>query len=104
MNNKKLYVFTFIVFSISILLSLLFIVFSILSIIIVKAIPPFIFLLIFSGLIILLTLHCYKCVKYTNMSNRFGVPTLRKLSNVTLYYRLYSVYARQLCLVYCFSR
>ena len=64
MKIKKLQLFTLIVLCLSILLTLSFTVFSVLNIIIVKAIPPFIVLLAITVLFALLSLHCYRCKKF----------------------------------------
>ena len=75
MGTKKLQLFTLIVLCLSILLTLLFSVSSVLSIIIVKAIPPFIVLLLMTVLFALLSLHCYRCKKFNEVKKHklFGV-------------------------------
>ena len=70
MKIKKLQVFTLIVLCLSILLTLSFTVFSVLNIIIVKAIPPFIVLLAITVLFALLSLHCYRCKKFNEDERR----------------------------------
>ena len=67
MGTKKLQLFTLIVLCLSISLTLLFSVFSVLNIIIVKAIPPFIVLLLITVLCALLSLHCYRCKKFNEV-------------------------------------
>ena len=70
MKSKKLQLFTWIVLCLSILLALSFAVFSVLNIIIVKAIPPFIVLLVITVLFALLSLHCYRCKKFNEVKRR----------------------------------
>ena len=67
MGTKNLQLFTLIVLCLSISLTLLFSVFSVLNIIIVKAIPPFIVLLLITVLCALLSLHCYRCKKFNEV-------------------------------------
>ena len=80
MKNKKL-IFTYIMFGISCMLTVFWFVFIILSIVIIKFVPPLIIFTILTGLFILLTIHYYKCINLQKNNNFLEEKKVLKIKN-----------------------
>lgn len=80
MKNKNL-IFTYIMFGISCMLTIFWFVFIILSIVIIKFVPPLIIFTILTGLFILLTIHYYKCIKLLKNNNFLEEKKVLKIKN-----------------------
>ena len=80
MKNRNL-IFTYIMFGISCMLTIFWFVFIILSIVIIKFVPPLIIFTILTGLFILLTIHYYKCIKLLKNNNFLEEKKVLKIKN-----------------------
>lgn len=80
MKNKNL-IFTYIMFGISCMLTVFCFIFIILSITIVKFVPPVIVFTILTVLSILLTTHYYKCIKLLKNNNFLEEKKVLKIKN-----------------------
>ena len=80
MKNKNL-IFTYIMIGISCMLTLYWFISIILSIVIIKFVPPLIFFIILTGLFILLTIHYYKCIKLLKKNNFLEEKKVLNLKN-----------------------
>ena len=68
-------------FGISCMLTIFWFVFIILSIVIIKFVPPLIIFTILTGLFILLTIHYYKCIKLLKNNNFLEEKKVLKIKN-----------------------
>ena len=80
MKNKNL-IFTYIMFGISCMLTVFWFVFIILSIVIIKFVPPLIFFIIITVLFILLSIHYYKCINLLKNNNFLEEKKALKIKN-----------------------
>lgn len=79
--KKVTLIFSYIMFSIAMIITLFMFVLIILGVVIIKEVPPIIVFAIMTGLFLLLTLHYFKCIKFQK-HNQLDSKLITKTKNI----------------------
>ncbi len=79
--KKITLIFSCIMFSITMIITLFMFVLIILAVVIIKEVPPIIIFVIMTGLFLLLTLHYFKCIKFQK-HNQLNSQLITKTKNI----------------------
>ena len=79
--KKVTLIFSYIMFSITMVITLFMFVSIILGVVIIKEVPPIIVFAIMTGLFLLLALHYFKCIKFQN-HNQIDSKLITKNKNI----------------------
>lgn len=79
--KKVTLIFSYIMFSITLVITLFMFVSIILGVVIIKEVPPIIVFAIMTGLFLLLALHYFKCIKFQN-HNQIDSKLITKNKNI----------------------